>query len=387
MMQEAAYFDQLAAALATAGVATPSLVIDRDRLDGNIAAVRAALGPDLPLRLVDKSLPSISLLAHLMEKLGTSRIMSFHLPVTLAVLRACPEADILYGKPLPVAALADLWRQGRRVEGLRLVRRCVFLIDTELRLEQYARFARQQGVVLRVAFEVDIGMHRGGFPTPPALDSACQRAMEHPCLEVEGIMGYEAHIPAMPALFGGSTAEAAKVRARMQAFAAVLPARARRIINTGGSKTALGYRDPGVASEVALGSAFVKPLDFDVPALAALQPAAFIATPVLKVLETRLPGPLPVTRLLQFLGLFPRQGCFLYGGKWMAHPVHPAAMRENGLWGLSSNQQLMALPAQSMLRPDDMVFFRPTQSEAVLQQFGDLVVIAGGAVVARWPVL
>ncbi len=38
MMQEAAYFDQLAAALATAGVATPSLVIDRDRLDGNIAA-------------------------------------------------------------------------------------------------------------------------------------------------------------------------------------------------------------------------------------------------------------------------------------------------------------------------------------------------------------
>jgi D-serine deaminase-like pyridoxal phosphate-dependent protein len=35
---------------------------------------------------------------------------------------------------------------------------------------------------------------------------------------------------------------------------------------------------------------------------------------------------------------------------------------------------------------DDYVFLRPTQSEAVMLQFGDLVVVRGGAVVDHWPV-
>ncbi len=52
-----AYFNTLSAALAEAGLHRPLLVIDRDRLDANVAAVRAGLAADLSLRLVDKSLP------------------------------------------------------------------------------------------------------------------------------------------------------------------------------------------------------------------------------------------------------------------------------------------------------------------------------------------
>ncbi len=39
------------------------------------------------------------------------------------------------------------------------------------------------------------------------------------------------------------------------------------------------------------------------------------------------------------------------------------------------------------LEVDDFIFLRPTQSEAVLLQFGDLVVIRGDEIVDRWPVL
>jgi D-serine deaminase-like pyridoxal phosphate-dependent protein len=38
------------------------------------------------------------------------------------------------------------------------------------------------------------------------------------------------------------------------------------------------------------------------------------------------------------------------------------------------------------LQPGDHVFLRPTQSESVLLQFGDLRVVEDGALVDRWPV-
>lgn len=37
------------------------------------------------------------------------------------------------------------------------------------------------------------------------------------------------------------------------------------------------------------------------------------------------------------------------------------------------------------LKPDDYVFFRPTQSEPVLLQFGDLEVYEDGRIVDHWP--
>jgi D-serine deaminase-like pyridoxal phosphate-dependent protein len=38
------------------------------------------------------------------------------------------------------------------------------------------------------------------------------------------------------------------------------------------------------------------------------------------------------------------------------------------------------------LVPGDTVFFRPQKSEALLQQFGAIVVVSGGQVVDHWPV-
>ncbi len=43
-----------------------------------------------------------------------------------------------------------------------------------------------------------------------------------------------------------------------------------------------------------------------------------------------------------------------------------------------------AVPSSAV---DDHVFLRPTQSEAVMLQFGDLVVVRGGRIVDSWPVL
>jgi D-serine deaminase-like pyridoxal phosphate-dependent protein len=38
------------------------------------------------------------------------------------------------------------------------------------------------------------------------------------------------------------------------------------------------------------------------------------------------------------------------------------------------------------LAPDDWMFFRPTQSESVFLQFGDIAVYEDGDIVGSWPV-
>lgn len=377
------YFAELQDALRRGGCFRPVLVIDKARLDANIDHVKARLPAGRHLRLVDKSLAVLPLLAHLMQRLETSRIMSFHLPIARAVLNAFPQADILFGKPMPAAALRQFFAAAADEEKTALSGRVVHLVDSAGRLDAYREVARASGLPLRFAAEIDVGLHRGGFDRPEELHGALAAVAGDPLLRCEGLMGYEPHIQRIPRLFGGPAGERARVNARLAAFAAVLPAEARKILNTGGSKTSLGYgRTP--ANEVSMGSAFLLPGDFDGGELQALQPALFIATPVLKVVDARLPGPAWLTRIFQRTGRFPERCCYTYGGKWTASPVFPPDLRENALWGQSSNQQLFAIDRRSRLQPDDFAFFRPTQSEAVLQQFGPVLVYEHGRIIDEW---
>jgi D-serine deaminase-like pyridoxal phosphate-dependent protein len=376
-----AYFAALSDALKAAGVFQPCLLLDLDRLDSNIALVKERLDPGLAVRLVDKSLACLPLLSHIGKALGTTSFMTFHSPITHAVLKAFPDAEMLYGKPMPVgAATAALVNRDDDWS------RVCWLIDTQERLVEYGALAAELDIELRIAFEIDVGLHRGGFASPDALSQALSTLSAHKRLRCEGVMAYEAHAPHIPGLFGGPAKALAQASQRAAAFVACLGADQRHILNIGGSKTALLHHGR-VANEVSMGSAFVLPSDFDTPGLEGFQSAAFIATPILKVVEPMLPGPPAVTRLLQAIGRFPRKGCYLYGGKWMAEPVFPEGMKTNGLLGLSSNQQFMGLPADAVARPGDYAFLRPTQSEAVLQQFGSIAVFSGGRIADRWPAL
>jgi D-serine deaminase-like pyridoxal phosphate-dependent protein len=381
-MTDAPYFAALSRALADAGRFQPTLVIDRDRLDANADRVARGISKGHGLRLVDKSLAVPDLLERLMTRLETQRVMSFHLPITRVVLAAHPDAEVLFGKPMPAAALKHTLQQASAEERQALSRRTIHLVDSAERARAYAEIAASLALDLRVAAEIDVGMHRGGFASPQDMKSAFS-GLGASRLWLEGVMGYETHIPKLPGFAGGPASERARVLDRYKAFVAALGPRERRIVNIGGSNTALGY-SPGVANEISMGSAFLKPTDFDSAELADLLPALFIATPILKRVKAQLPGPAFLTSLMQALGKLPREGCFLYGGKWMARAVHPEGMRENALWGHSSNQQFMALPDGSNAREGDFAFLRPSQSEAVLQQFGPIAVYSDGRIVDNW---
>lgn len=384
-MTDDAYFRRLGAALDARGVDVPTVVIDRARLERNRARVSTRLG-GRALRLVVKSLPSVPLLRALLPRDTPPRLMCFHRPFLQEVAQAFPDADVLMGKPLPLASLARFY-DTPPTSSFRPERQLAWLVDTAERLDALVRFAQERGLALRVAIEIDVGLHRGGVPEPAALSALLERVLAAgEQLQLAAFMGYDAHVAkAPPPSTPGHAAR--RSDARYAEFLAV----ARRhlgsrfpetfVCNGAGSPTFALHDSASPIDDVAIGSAFVKPTDFDLPSLSELEPAVFIATRVLKRARgVRIP-------FLEWLPDTGRDSLFLYGGRWLAEPVWPPSMRPSRLYGPSSNQQLMTVARAARLAVDDFVFFRPTQSEAVLLGFGDLLAWDGDRGLETWSVL
>ena len=382
-----AYFRKLSQALASAGIAHPVLVIDRERLQSNIATVRTTLaGTRLAVRVVAKSLPAVNLLGVVASGLQTNRFMVFNGPMLLETLQWRPDADLLFGKPLAANEVAHTLDAAVPLLAGQPGPR--WLADTVERLQQYEAIGKARGVRLSTALEIDVGLHRGGFRDPAALEAALRVISGSAVLEFGGLIGYDPHVPKMPNPQHAYRSALAAYEAAVEAVRERLggEALARATLNTAGSPTYTLHAQDPVATEVAIGSAFVKPKDFDLDTLAHHVPATFIATPVLKSLDPFVvPGLEALHPVLRFFDANTERAFFIHGGHWLAEPESPPGLEYNRLYGRSSNQELLTGSRSVSLAPDDYLFLRPTQSEAVLLQFGDLVVYEDGHVTQRWP--
>ncbi|PAU81829.1 hypothetical protein CK501_01365 [Halovibrio salipaludis] len=388
-----AYFQALQSALIDAGVAGPTLVVDRARLDANIDTLMGHLPEGMGYRIVAKSLPSPKLLAHVRERTGSDKLMTFNQPMLKALGELMPDADQLLGKPLPEAAVRAHFSQlpDPRQQALDRIQ---WLVDTPQRLAQYERLAEAFGVRLRISLELDVGLHRGGFVAGRRLGEALERLGNSDWLMLSGFMGYEPHLASIPELLGWRRhlLRRAKTayRAAIEQAESVLGAGVAEslIRNAGGSPTYRMHPETDVANEVSVGSALVKPTHFDIPELAPHKPACFIATPVLKgPAPTRIPGLEWASALGRRLRPKTASALFIHGGNWQADPVDPPGLHYNRLLGRSSNQEMLNGDRRLAIQPDEFVFFRPHQSEAVFLQFGDIAVYEDGAIVDWWPVL
>ena len=391
----AAYFAQVSNALRAAGIATPTMVIDRDRLLANASQVTRNIDPRMQLRLVAKSLPCLPLLDELIGKMHTRRLMVFNLPYLQQLAEQRPQLDLLLGKPLPAAAAAAFYTsfKGGIFDPARQLQ---WLVDSPQRLAQYRDLARQRQLQLRINIEIDVGLHRGGVASADALQQMLAIIQSEPRLQWSGMMGYDAHLSKLPDMPGVRTGALADAKRIYQDYAALATrtlhpqaAPAGLVLNAGGSPTYRLHDGSASANEVALGSALLKPGDFELDALADLAPAAFIATPVLKAPpQFQMPDGVEwIGALARAWDVNQRRVYFIYGGNWLADPVSPAGIAASGLYGTSSNQQALLGSGAQQLQVDDFIFFRPRQSEAVLQQFGDIAVMESGRITQRWPVL
>ncbi len=388
-----AYFDQLNRMLKRMNVGRPALVIDDARLQANCLRLTKHLHHiGRHHRIVSKSLPSVGLVSQVMKYTGSHRIMVFQQPFLNDVARAEPKSDILMGKPMPLDAADRFYQlhQGAFDPETQLQ----WLIDTPERLEQYLSLARRLGTRMRINLEIDVGLHRGGLTEPSQMDPLLTTIEKHPeHLEFAGFMGYDGHVGRLPDIMESADTTHQKSDKRYFAFLDYLqthwPKQAARddlTFNGGGSLSVMLHGKKSPTTELATGSALLMPSDFASPQLAEFKTAAFIATPVLKEWTgLKMPGPVPLGELWQLWDVNREKTFFIYGGYWKARPVAPAGLSANPLYGYSSNQMMYNGSSRIPLDVGDYIFLRPTQSEAVLLHFGDLLAERNSRFLDWWP--
>ncbi|MGO1073682.1 DSD1 family PLP-dependent enzyme [Lysobacter sp. CA199] len=389
-----AYFRALNAELKKNGPMRPCLVIDMDRLDRNIDRVATTLrGAGKHYRIVEKSLPSQKLIEYIAARAGTQRLMSFHQPFLNLDAELFPGFDLLMGKPLPVRSAQQFYQQLKG--GFDPSRQLQWLIDTPQRLHEYLQLARGLNTRLRANIEIDVGLHRGGVGDNAVLEQMLQTIAAHPQhLEFAGFMGYDAHVGmGVPSILGTAPELLAKAMARYQGYVDFLRSahaglwREDLTLNAGGSPSYKLHGAEKLSSEISTGTALLKPTHYDIDTLAEHEPAAFIATPVIKK-----NGPIQIPALDGKSKLFSwwdpnqRETYFVYGGWWLADYESPKGLQFNEIFGHSANQEIVNASPTVGLGVDDHVFLRPQISESVLLQFGDLVMMRAGKIVDYWPV-
>ena len=381
-----AYFSSLNEALKRDGPGRPVMLVDVARMERNIDLLAESVGGDKTYRVVVKSLPSVELLRRVVERAGTHALMVFHEPFLTAAASAFPHADVLFGKPMPVAAAETFYGKPRHRD-FDPASQVQWLIDTPERLAQYQALARRLGVHMRVNVEIDVGLHRGGLPEPEALSPLLATIREDPAhLSFAGFMGYESHIAGLGAPLDHPAVQA--VLGRYRGFIDRARDDGARLagatFNGAGSHTLRIYEKDDTMNDLAAGSAVVKPSGFDTRHLESHRPALFIAAPVLKRYDSLVvPGDTD-TRLRSWWDPNMRRVYYIYGGYWKANPVSPPGM--HAPLYRSTNQQPFVASAATDLAVDDYLFLRPTQSEHVMLQFGDLLAVRDGQLAERWPV-
>lgn len=377
------FYQRINQALQQAGHGMPALIIDQARLDNNINHVQQQLPTHLQARLVVKSLESMDLISHIAQKLNCQRFMVFHAPYLSQVLKRFTQADILLGKPMPVAAMKQFYQHSPQHASASIQ----WLIDDLSRLKQYLNYAMQTHSVLKINIEIDIGLHRGGIQNNEQFDAMLSIIQQHPqYLKLGGLMGYDAHVTKIPTLIQSRQAAYQQSQTIYQSYIGYLQQHFPTLFtpdlcfNGAGSPTFSLHCQQTVCNDIALGSMLLKPTDFDIETLKSLLPALFIAAPVLKVLPaTQIPG----LKILDKLLARHNKALFIYGGNWMAHYVYPAGTRTNLLYGRSSNQEMVNVPKSADIDKDDFVFLRPTQSESVISQF-DCIYLYNQGTFKQW---
>jgi len=383
----ASYFQQIASDLDAAGIGTPQVFIDLDRLDTNIAAIAAGAGAGR-WRIVEKSLPSLDLLSYVQQKSGSQKFMVLHLPFLPGVLGKFPNADVLVGKSHLVTAIGSFFQSQPPSSWAQIASQVTFIADGLDRLQKLAMLADTLRVTLKLAIEIDVGLKRSGIDDTSLLGPMLQFFQQNAsAVQFAGFLGYDGHVPFAP---GGSLAAVQSAwndsTAVYQSYVDVLNQQFASLVtpdlvfNSGGSATYPMYTS-GPVNDVAAGGGVLRPGDYPNYVIGDLEPAIFIATPVFNVY----PQPeLPFFDAQQSAQVLAgQQGLTIYGGGWPAFFTYPAGIALPPLVSdptdvaMVPNQGMVLAPSSTQVSPGDWIFYHPRQSDALFQ-FEEILQVRGG---------
>jgi D-serine deaminase-like pyridoxal phosphate-dependent protein len=398
------YFDRLNKALKENHVGTGRIVIDQDRLDHNLDIIKAHIPSPDHYRIVVKSIPCVGLIRYIRDQINTNKFMVVHRPFLKVILENFESGiDILLGKPLPVFALEEFYEEIAPELKDRAQKEIQWLVDTKSRTLEYLNFAKLNHLHLRLSIEIDIGLHRGGVAVPGDLDEIFEIIQENSgTLTFSGYMGYDGHVPHAPAIIHTArTSALIEFKDNLSVYKTFIEYGKSKYpelfsgeltFNSGGSGTYSLFGDYPFITDIGIGGAVLRPKSYPSLFLFDLQPAQFIATPLLKKIKGDL-----IPFIERIVGIFEwwdpncQYSFIIYGGGWAGQLVAPKGLQLQGLTNDPPNQNLV--PNESTINGSknvsleigDYVFYHPEQSDAMFQ-FEDILIIRDGKVVDCWPV-
>ncbi len=383
------YFNQLSSDLTAAGFGTPQIVIDLDRLDANADAIVGEVGVDR-YRIVEKSLPSLDLLQYISNRTGTPKFMVLHLPFLPALLAAIPNAQVLIGKCQPTAAVKQFFDGVAQADLAAVAARVQFVVESRTRLDELVALATSLSITLNVGVEIDVGLHRGGVRHPSDLPPVLAGFAANPdTLRFIGLLGYDGHIIGSPAAPGlekhGVFAAYQSVEKIFRDSVSVIQSqfgslwRNDLIFNSGGSQT-YPLHHGGVVNDVSAGGGMLRPASYSDMFISALQPASFIAAPVITQFDK---VELPFVNDVGQTATDGMQSFSMYGGGWAAEFVFPhdvslaPLVNDPENMNLVPNQSLVMAPNTTKISPGDWIYHHPRVADALFQ-FENILLVRGG---------
>lgn len=372
---------------ALAGRRLPAAFVDLDVLDANLADLRRRAG-SLRIRLVTKSIRSVAILRRALASNPQFQGLMCYSPAEAAWLASLGFDDLLVAypsvEPEDLRAVAAQVRAGRTI---------ALMVDSAIQVQRIAAIAQAEGVVQRVAIDLDMssdfpGLHFGVFRSPvdgpaAALALAAEIA-RHPSLRLDGLMGYESQIAGLMDAVPGKALKNAvvgwlkrrsipEINERRRATVAALAAagHALRFVNGGGSGSFESTRADTSVTELAAGSGLYVPTLFDHYRAFEARPAAGFAVAV-----TRAPRPGIVTCAG---GGYPASGPG--GADRMPRPWLPGGSTLIANEGAGEVQTPVRVPAGVTLAPGDPLLFRHAKAGELCERFNELLLIEDGAVV------
>ncbi len=372
-----------------ASLPRPCALIDLDAVAANVLAVKERAHPK-SVRLATKSVRCVRLLEHLLQSEPLFEgLMAFH-PDEAVFLSQRGFDDLLVAYPCwHEASIEAVVRENRRGKHL------ILTVDSAAHVAHIERIAARMGVTVPLCIDVDMssrwpglhfGLRRSPLYRPEQVRQLAMRIGESAHTYLDGLLAYEGQVAGLPDHVPSRRAVSwlipwlkrrsyREVRRKRQQIVNALSDLNLRFVNAGGTGSlAWSAAEPWV-TEVAVGSAFFAPVQFDYYRTRPFVPAAFFALEIV-----RRPAPdIVVCQMGGYVASGPP------GRERLPLPWLPQGMELLPEEGAGEVQTPLRLKRELPLDFGDVVFFRHFKAGELCAHFSHLYLVQDGRVVDRVP--
>ena len=368
---------------------TPTYVVDLDAFDANAADLARRAGGK-PVRVATKSLRVPALTERALATTGFAGVLAYSLREALWLCERGISDDIVMG--YPTVDLVGL----ERMATSEAARAAVTLMVDDVRQLDLLDSVRPAGASVRLALDVDAGLHLGpahlGPKRSPLADAAdavelAREIERRDGLRLVGVMTYEGQVAGVPDEVPRHRFRSAAVRSVKKASVAQLADRRAEIAsalhevadlefwNAGGSGSLeTSAADPAV-TELTAGSGLLVPGLFDHYRSFRPLPAAYFGLPVVR----RPSGHVATVAGGGLVASGPA------GRDRLPVPWAPPGLHLIGLEGAGEVQTPLGGPGASALLVGELVWFRHAKSGEVAEHVRDAHLLRGNEIVETVP--